>query len=56
MSTTDCSDDARMRRETVRMPGDLRADVQRLVDEGEFASKSELIRTAVRELLEDQDA
>jgi len=33
MSTTDRSDDARMRRETVRMSGDLRAEVQRLVDE-----------------------
>ena len=56
MSTSDRDTECHMRRETVRMPGELRGGMEQLLDEDVFVSKSELIRTAVRGLLEDHDA
>lgn len=44
-----------MDRDTFRLPASQKADVQRRVDEGEFVSRSEVYRQAIRDFLQELD-
>jgi Arc/MetJ-type ribon-helix-helix transcriptional regulator len=45
-----------MERVTLRIPAQQIEEVERMVDTGEFPNRSEAIRSAVREMLNEQDA
>jgi len=45
-----------MERVTLRIPKQQIAEVERMVDTGEFPNRSEAIRSAVREMVNEQDA
>ncbi|WP_254839150.1 ribbon-helix-helix domain-containing protein [Natronomonas marina] len=45
-----------MERVTLRIPKQQIEEVERMVDTGEFPNRSEAIRSAVREMLNEQDA
>ncbi len=45
-----------MERVTLRIPKQQIDEVERMVDTGEFPNRSEAIRSAVREMLNEQDA
>ena len=45
-----------MERVTLRIPKQQIKEVERMVDTGEFPNRSEAIRSAVREMLNEQDA
>jgi Arc/MetJ-type ribon-helix-helix transcriptional regulator len=44
-----------MERVTLRFPKEQVEDVERLVDDGTFPNRSEAIRAAVREMLDEED-
>ena len=44
-----------MERVTLRIPAQQIEEVERMVDTGEFPNRSEAIRSAVREMLNEQD-
>ncbi len=44
-----------MERVTLRIPKQQVEEVERLVDSGEFPNRSEAIRSAVREMINDQE-
>ncbi|MFT4883274.1 MAG: antitoxin ParD1/3/4 [Natronomonas sp.] len=44
-----------MERVTLRIPKQQIEEVERMVDTGEFPNRSEAIRSAVREMLNEQD-
>ena len=45
-----------MERVTLRIPAQQIEEVERMVDTGEFPNRSEAIRSAVREMVNEQDA
>jgi Arc/MetJ-type ribon-helix-helix transcriptional regulator len=45
-----------MERVTLRIPKQQIEEVERMVDTGEFPNRSEAIRSAVREMLNEQEA
>ncbi|SEW11987.1 ribbon-helix-helix domain-containing protein [Natrinema salifodinae] len=45
-----------MERVTLRIPKQQIEEVEQLVDSGEFPNRSEAIRSAVREMINEQDA
>jgi antitoxin ParD1/3/4 len=46
----------KMERVTLRIPKQQIEEVERMVDTGEYPNRSEAIRSAVREMLNEQDA
>jgi Arc/MetJ-type ribon-helix-helix transcriptional regulator len=45
-----------MERVTLRIPAQQIEEVERMVDTGEFPNRSEAIRSAVREMVNEQDS
>jgi antitoxin ParD1/3/4 len=43
-------------RTTITLPADMAASLRRVVDEGEYASTSEVVREALRDWLRERDA